>query len=437
MADANRWRLTQRDGLEQKVKRWQDLDWTNAADDAKARQETTLHLKIFTEMRVEEELGRGSFGIAFKCIFPSLSIEPLTVKLPKVMFERPMMLEITLDRKLHEIVDSDLDSGESDDDDYGFNDLAIALQKRKTFAIDAFVEEFTNFEQIYVPRRLKGTEHITRAQHVDLLKEQFEMELKPGRAHIHRIVHFDASVPALFSEQCDGTLNQYRYSNVEGIFNASLRADKHWDMSAEWLRVAAQVGSAVNYMHDMSLAHCDININNVFYRLRNGQAHYLVSDFGLCHSLELEPYYDECRTTEYFEPKRWSQAAYDSHGNALLYDPFTLTVYTFAIVMVNCLKLPNIEFPFSLEQKNHKRYKYMADEIKQYPQYLIHITPLFPSEISPKFRKNYPQWSHIVEILNYDYYFKRDLSTQNLFDAFLISLAVGFGGGATAGSKAF
>ena len=114
-------------------------------------------------------------------------------------------------------------------------------------------------------------------------------------------------------------------------------------------------GSAVSYMLDQGIAHCDLNVNNIFFKLNKGQAHYLVSDFGLCHSLALEPDYDECKTTRYFEPWCWERRAVDITGTLLPYHPITLTVYTFAVIMINCLKLPGIEFPYSLEQSKYKR----------------------------------------------------------------------------------
>ena len=414
--DGNSWQLTERDGTEQRVREWQDLDWTRAADDAQARQDDRLHSLLFTEMEIGKELGKGTSGIAYQCLFPSLSTEPLTVKLPRSMFARPMLLYFTKNNKLHETSDS----SDSDNDSQWTHEEDA--DDRKQRAIDNFSDEFDNYEKIYVvpALRMTGTGHVTRAQHARLLNDQFKMEMKQGRAHIHRIVHFDARVPALFSEQCDGTLARYRRSNTRGLFDAK-RLATSWDMSDEWLRVGGQVGSAVTYMREMGVAHCDINVNNVFYRLRNGYAHYLVADFGLCHSLELENDYYECQTTHYFQPKQWEHTAVDRYGSVVSYNPFTLVVYTFAILMVNCLKLPHVLFPYSLETPDYDRYHCIADEISRVKNDAI--TALFPFEPSASFCELYPEWSHVVKILNYDYVLGRSQSTQPLFDNLLAAIA--------------
>jgi len=415
------------------VRKWQDLDWTRAADDAQARQDDLLHSKIFTEMEIGMELGQGTSGIAYTCTFPSLSTEPMTVKLPVSLFDIPMLLFITGDHKLHETLDSDNDdaktedsneySGWASDDSWPRRkDSDSSSDNRKDRAIDNFSDEFDNYEKIYVVPALRNTGlgHVTRTQHAALMQQQFTMEQKAGRAHIHRILHFDASVPALFSEKCDGTLRRYRRSNVGGLFDAQANGP-HWDMSAEWLRVAAQVGSAVTYMREMGVAHCDVNINNVFYSLRGGYAHYLVADFGLCHPLALEDDYFDCRTTHYFEPEMWEQPAVDAYGHTVSYNPFTLVVYTFAALMVNCLKLPHVEFPYSLERSDFRKYRCLADEIKHVET--KHTAPLFPSRPSPSFCEQYPAWSYIIKILSYDYLMGRRHSTQPLLDALLMAIA--------------
>ena len=413
--NANKWSLPLADGRVQTVSDWKDLDWTQAAANAEAAQVAdTLHDLIFTEMRLGDRLGAGSYGAAYACHFHSLSAGLLTVKLPKNLLDvAPALLAIDAANgwlwqktKLHDATE----------------------RERYKNAVDDFRDDFANFEKIWDTKHLrtrfagaKLANGIKREDYEQMLAEAHSMDAWIGRTHIHRIIHFDMSVPAIFSERCDGTLAELRY-NIPDLFNISQQPDESWIMSEEWRRVGEQIAAAIVYMHSQGIAHRDIKVQNIFYRTNSdGSHHFLVSDFGLCNNCnKLENDYEECRTTLYNEPCVWAQP------NTLPYNPITLSVYTFAAVMCTCIRVPGIPFPIAYERiRMNKKYKYLDDEITD----LRHQCPdlaLFPAFTAflPAFERLNPQWCHIVAILNWNYYSKRDKSNMHMLHAFLRSLAI-------------
>ena len=402
---ANPWLLPSADGTEQRADRWEDLDWDMAADGAKARQVEEIHARIFSDhLSIGDELGRGTFGIAYACLFPQLSSEIITVKLPLSYFLKPAVLLVENER---------LKKGHT------------SIDRRKQ-AIFEFNAEFRSFEQIYDPRALHDQTNFTYGQlasdidlhrHVKMLSELQRMKLHPGRAHIHRVIHYDATIPAIFSEACNGTLQQLRQTNPKDLFTATPLLNSTWKMSAEWLRVARHVGSAMLYMQTMGVVHLDIKGSNIFYRKRSdGSNHYMLSDFGFCSGVRNTGDYLRCRTTLYFEPIAWRTPS------MLAYNPPQLSLYTFAALMVSCLKLPGISFPHSAEKNDLVTYGSIDTEIAYFAQRNRTIAALFPpfyDKISDEFQKDYPEWCHILNILRWDYENKRDRNTFSLLRHFM------------------
>jgi len=405
--NANAWLLPSADGSEQRADRWEDLDWTLAKHGATARQEEEIHDKIFTELAIDNELGHGTFGIAFACRFPALSNETLTVKLPLSLFLDPAALIIDQNRlKL------------------GYNSAT-----RHKAAVASFNVEFRTFEHIYDPRSLHAPTSFKGGQlasgidwhrHQRMLAEINKMKLHTGRAHIHRIIHYDASIPAIFSETCNGTLQTLRQLNSHNLFDATLQLDLSWKMSAEWLLVAKHVGSAITYMYAMGVVHLDIKSNNIFFRKRTGGSnHYMISDFGFCSGTQNTGDYSKCRTTLYYEPIGWRTR------NLLQYNPTQLSLYTFAALMVTCLKLPNMMFPHSAEKLEYETYGSIDSEIAYFAQRNSTIAALFPpfyNPLSREFIARFPEWCHIVNILSWDYENRRDVNNIRLLTNFLTSV---------------
>ena len=406
--NANPWLLPSADGTEQRADRWEDLDWDMAAAGAKARQVEEIHAKIFSDhLSIGDELGRGTFGIAYACRFPQLSSEIITVKLPLSYFLKPAVLLVEDERlkKGHTSID------------------------RRNQAIFEFNAEFRSFEQIYDPRALHDQTNfkygelasdIDLHRHAKMMSELQRMKLHPGRAHIHRVIHYDATIPAIFSEACDGTLQQLRQTNPKELFTATQLLDSTWKMSAEWLRVARHVGSAIRYMQTMGAVHLDIKSNNIFYRRRtDGHNHYMLSDFGFCSGTARTGDYAKCRTTLYFEPITWRMPS------MLQYDPTQLSVYTFAALMVSCLKLPNIMFPYSAEKNDLETYGCIDTEVAYFAQRNQTIAAFFPpffGDMSSVFVESFPEWCHIVNILRRDYEKSRHHNTLPLLTRFLTQI---------------
>ena len=227
------WILKECDGTEQRVMRWEELDWSCAQDDAQATFHDDLHSKMISEMLVENEIGHGTYGVAFVCTFPSLSHEKLVVKLPRDMLENFRLLEITSDGHLREM---DLSGSEDDSEIRAFKKLSIQRTKCKSHAQTVFAEEFANYQKVYsVPMR----ESMTKSEHAQLSSHD-------RHAHIHRFLYFDAHVPALFSERCCGTLAHYRRNpKSRDLFNATL-VNRGSEMAPEWQNVATQVVRTVH-----------------------------------------------------------------------------------------------------------------------------------------------------------------------------------------------
>jgi serine/threonine protein kinase len=412
--NANMWSLPLADGNVQTAHDWKDLDWEQAAAGAEAAQVEGIHDLTFSEMRLGHRLGAGSYGAAYACEFPSLSAGSLTVKLPKGMLDKaPALLAISADGGLWQKM--------------GLRDQAEI--ERYEEAVEDFQDDFANFERIWDTQHLRArfaggklATGITREDHQQMLAEARTMEARAGRAHIHRIIHFDTSVPAIFSERCEGTLSELRY-NAPDLFSAFHQLDGAWVMSEEWRRVGEQVGSAIVYMHSQGVAHRDIKVQNIFYRTNgDGSHHFLVSDFGLCNASDkLETDYYQCRTTLYNEPCMWAQRCLRP------YNPVTLSVYTFAAVMCTCLRVPGIPFPVAYEGTAAAiSYRYLDWEIndlrRRHPD--LALFPTFTAFL-PAFERLNPQWCHIVAILNWNYFSKRDKSNLHMLHAFLDSLKQG------------
>ena len=403
--NANPWELAMADGSTQRAGHWHELDWEHAAADAKAQQVETLHDAILEgTMRLKRFLGQGTFGAAFECDFPLLNSEhPLTVKLPRKLLEARLLNIVEASGQLEPVPLAQI---------YEQQDArSIVARKEYEHAVRSFKLDFTNFERIWDPidyhARFSGgrlAKDVDRADHGKWLAAHTQLEAAPGRKHIHRILHFDSEIPAIFSEQCDDTLTTLRVKRSH-MFRA-FQTSTGWQMTDEWRRMGLQVGMALEYMkNDCGMVHTDIKLDNIFYRVTpQNTLHYMVSDFGWC--------FEDKQTsrvpvgTPYYSPPRWHQS--NKYG---LYEPITLCVYTFAVVLASCLKIPHTHFPYNLDDpakltqiQAETKLETFADEIN----YFIQDSP----EGGVFFGRQYghrsvlpPAWHDVLAILldfNYD-----------------------------------
>jgi len=402
--NANKFYLPLAAGGLQEVADWRDLDWTMAADDAEAYQPYDhLHDLILSEMRVMEELGQGAWGKVFLCHFPSLSSKgPVVMKIP---------LDL-LDRKILFISRGALLTTE---DLYHHSD-EVALAN----ALADYKDEFKTYERIMDPRRkFWGAQLVPSVgvvKHAEWKEELGRMEKHPGHAHIHRMLHFDAGIPAIFSEECHGTLTslrRYRPALFEVVEPAL-------EMTALWKQIGREIADAVDYMRTRNVVHGDLKTDNIlFVEASDGAFRFVVSDFGLCKSNAPKDFF--FRTTEYFAPTYWTANA------SLVYHPMTLCVYTVAMIMVCCLNFANERFPLFMHEpfEYYNVYSDMVDNIETFADYSPLGALFFPppdQELPADYEERFPSWSRVVKILHYDYWDGAATSNYALLQAFRLSL---------------
>ena len=169
-----------------------------------------------------------------------------------------------------------------------------------------FLEEFRNAELILEPPLLRSIRHERYTKHqkrddftdaytgkpahnwsysdyFKVLKEMHIFRAHPGYAHLHKLQHFDLSIPALISEPAFGNLRLILQHKPEllKLYETSNRAPKLW------VRIAWQVGNAVRFLDEMTpLAHLDIKTDNILMNFADPSKPSticcLLSDYGLC-----------------------------------------------------------------------------------------------------------------------------------------------------------
>ena len=393
--NANPWELS--DGSQTNVARWQDLDWSNSMEpDAVTASQPAdiLHSKIYSEMRLGKRLGKGGNGVAYVCRFPTLQhlvggTMALTIKLPLPLMACNV-LDVLADGSITRR--DALSPKEIDAEEISTRDLR---------------DDFSTYEKIMEPpsffKRFKYgqlADNVTPAQHAAWMADEVNtFPPHPGMAHIHHIVHFDESVPCIFSEQCNGTVGELRKKRPS-LFEATPNMMGGFSMSDEWCKVGLQTAQALAFMMSKDVVHLDLKPNNVFYRcLGHNNYHYLVSDFGIALPDKLDRQ-NFVETTHYYMPKAWP---YKPKGRVARM-PSTLMTYTFAMLMAACLKVPGVDnFPAPIDLDTFKTF---GDEIKHIasngPAMMASFFPL-SGPVPPQLEAAFPEWYAIIPILRWSY----------------------------------
>ena len=131
---------------------------------------------------------------------------------------------------------------------------------------------------------------MSRFDYHSLQCELHDMHLHEGYRHIHHFVHYDAHIPALFSERADGSLHDIQKAIIHG------KHGPRWNLTLLlntasppllWVSIAYQMTLAVDFLNTtVEWSHLDIKPNNILYKLHPGtatnpQIHCMLSDFGI------------------------------------------------------------------------------------------------------------------------------------------------------------
>ena len=120
-------------------------------------------------------------------------------------------------------------------------------------------------------------QNLTQADYARIVEARRRFQLLPGHAHLHPLLHFDASLPALFSAAANGTWISLREQIGSEL---DLPLPQVGVMPAAWTEMAAQLTSAVVFLEEHTqVVHLDIKPDNVFCRDRH---HFWLGDFGIC-----------------------------------------------------------------------------------------------------------------------------------------------------------
>ncbi len=175
---------------------------------------------------------------------------------------------------------------------------------------------------------------------------------------MHIVHHFDPLIPAIISETAHGDLR--------GLQKKCTNDDLEWltiDMKtlvppALWIRIAAQLTSALDYILCHSpLVHADLKPGNIFYQLAPNTnpanepigLRCMIADYGICppKDMPITQISRFCGTVEYNPPAYdwalWTDAARP------VYSTTHLSVYQWATTILDLLSAPvksRLHFPY-------------------------------------------------------------------------------------------
>jgi serine/threonine protein kinase len=337
--------------------------------------------RLKSSIELQGSLGKGGFGKVYRCVVHS--------KVGKLDSDLVIKLPLTL-----------LDAGvlAVPPTNSGFvirHSALVDTAELVRDATDDLLTEFKWFEQIYEPpsffKRFGGGkrgEDITLAELRVIRSEMNEMRAYVGRNHIHRILHFDESLPAILSERCDGTLKALRLSHP------ALFTPKDLAMTETWLRAGEHIASAMQYMRHMGVVHIDIKPDNVFYRRTSPSTiTCLVSDFGLC--LADAPFTGSLGGTLHYFPAAWPFS-----GGTV--QPMSLSVYNFAATMVLLLRLPRRVADWPLWE-GKKQSDMLQKDIALLKKGSNDVNAFFPDVIPSIWRQTIPEWRAVLSIMGCNY----------------------------------
>ena len=271
------------------------------------------------ECVLERRLGRGSFGTAYLCRQLSPPHNTFVVKLPnEVLKSVPPPLPQPIDKLCLDPSNPGyavlLENGRKElcRECYHAEHLLDAPYLR-ALRIRQYVREILDITddvavQHYIETQLlpdagayaqahaemvgRPLEGVTEVQYYRAVAEQATRRTHPGFYHIHRVLHMDASIPAIISHGHDGSLESLRGSHDphvrEGLTFRPRASDGVWELPYIWTQLATQLASAIDFIQTHTrIAHIDFKPGNVLYSRLPGtdpDVHVItcaVSDFGL------------------------------------------------------------------------------------------------------------------------------------------------------------
>ena len=249
-----------------------------------------------------EELGSGAYGVAFQFNDTHTHDGTFVAKLPA-----------TLMTKKRAAPDEHLNIGQVLQPHP--SPVRLANAQRLFDAECRNAELILDAPVIHRPGRRPGEGYakLTDEQRRKFVLKNDEWRRQPGYEHLHRLLHYDHSIPMLISRRCDGTLAQLRYQWHTAF--GPISAGAHTDDAdpALWRDLLGrQLGAAVGFiLRHTPIAHVDIKPDNLLYtQLAAGVYRLQLSDYGVCYPKDdpAESFKDEdhkdvfCGTVTYTPP---------------------------------------------------------------------------------------------------------------------------------------
>lgn len=227
-----------------------------------------------------DELGAGGYGVAFRFNDDRYAHHDLVAKLPNPLLRRPPPRNRPSDTQYI--------------DEYIRRTHNADTRNR---AVRSFDTECRNAELILDPPELgrldprrrpgQGYAHLTANEYHRLMRATREWRAQPGYSHLHRVVHYDASIPMLLSRRADGSLWELR-QRWRSAFNPLHAHTPDEDLADPPLwrdLLGRQLGAAVAFiLVHTPIAHVDIKPSNILYKqLDLGVYNLQLADYGLCY----------------------------------------------------------------------------------------------------------------------------------------------------------
>ena len=277
----------------------------------------TVEAEWIGQLKLDRLLGAGSFGAAFSCTTPE-GETGWVVKVPASEVRDEVVAALNNNRRMAKkkkatrSVRAFLYS-QAGRQPYVLKQCLIvapdderAARRKRERIVDDFREECANAEQILEPALFvqshttgRPPDELDLARYQALVRAVERHRSHCGYAHLHQIVHFEPSIPALLSERATGTLDEL-YAGMRAAARRNFSSSAAPAASAApaegleyavgsgiappyWTRLAAQVADAVHFLlHFTPLSHLDIKPANILYKGSADAPHCLLSDYGLC-----------------------------------------------------------------------------------------------------------------------------------------------------------
>ena len=328
---------------------------------------------------------QGSSGVVYKCAITLANgnrMQNLVIKLPSRLLQTQVLSIHREDGLLIKTL----------------TDKELATQES---AVRSLKHEFEIFEMLWEPRRFTALfgggalgQHLPKHSLRLMQQELKEMKALPGRRHIHEYLHFDADIPMILTELCDGNLWDLR-AHQKPLF---LGLDHPTSLV---MRLGLQIAYAMSYMREQNVVHTDMKLENVFYK-RDPHTREIVakvSDFGGCPSNDGPRVGLRFSQTIFYTP-------IDFPREKDLRDPMALSVYEFAVLMCEMLAFTGqSDWPPHLPWgQATARFATEIDQwLDPHNEKKMIRSNFMPHEVTSAYRAAHPLWQHMADILCIDY----------------------------------